>query len=167
MFNPSGADPKRSFSAANRSAGGSGSGVRPWILGGFRNSTARRRAAIRGRGRTVVVVIAIIRPACSRFSFTPMPHLLRARDHRNQPIVAPGDGASTRLCYFNLLRLRAGESHPLSVPGCELLAVVLSGRADITVGAQTFSGVGRRAHIWDGLADSVYCGTGAPLAVPQ
>lgn len=94
-----------------------------------------------------------------------MPRLLRARDNHNQPIVSPGDGAATRLCYFNLLRLRAGESHALSVPGCELLCVVLSGRADITVGSQTFSGVGRRANIWSGKADSVYCGTGAGVTV--
>ncbi len=94
-----------------------------------------------------------------------MTRLLRARDNHNQPIVSPGDGAATRLCYFNLLRLRAGEAHALSAPGCELLCVVLSGRADISVGAQTFSGVGRRANIWSGNADSVYCGTGAGVTV--
>ncbi len=94
-----------------------------------------------------------------------MPRLLRARDNRNQPIVAPGDGAATQLCYFNLLRLRAGEAHTLEVPGCELLCVVLSGRADIAAGGMTFDHVGRRAHIWDGLADSVYCGTSARVTV--
>ncbi|MDP3072007.1 MAG: 5-deoxy-glucuronate isomerase [Opitutaceae bacterium] len=88
-----------------------------------------------------------------------MPRLLRARDNRNQPIVAPGDGAITRLCYFNLLRLRAGESVTLDVPSCELLCVVLTGRADIAACAQEFKNVGRRADIWDGPADSVYCGT--------
>jgi 5-deoxy-glucuronate isomerase len=93
-----------------------------------------------------------------------MPRLLRARDNRNQPIVTLG-GDVTRLVYFNLLRLRAGEAHTLDVPGCELLGVVLAGRADITVGAQVFSGVGRRADIWSGNADSVYCGTGARVTV--
>jgi 5-deoxy-glucuronate isomerase len=93
-----------------------------------------------------------------------MPRLLRATDNRNQPIVTPG-GDVTSLSYFNLLRLRAGESHAFEVPGCETLCVVLSGRAEIVVGAQEFSGVGRRANIWDGLADSVYCGTGARVTV--
>jgi 5-deoxy-glucuronate isomerase len=94
-----------------------------------------------------------------------MSRLLRARDNRNLPLVAPGDGAATQLCYFNLLRLRAGEAHTLEVPGCELLCVVLSGRADIAAGGTTFELIGRRAHIWDGLADSVYCGTSPRVTV--
>ena len=93
-----------------------------------------------------------------------MPRLIRAADNRNQPIVSP-QGEVTALSYFNLLRLRAGESHTLEVPGCELLGVVLSGRADIAVGTQEFSGVGRRADIWSGNADSVYCGTGGRVTV--
>lgn len=93
-----------------------------------------------------------------------MPRLIRASDNRNQPLVTPR-GEVTALSYFNLLRLRADESHALEVPGCELLCVVLSGQADITVGTQSFSGVGRRVDIWSGNADSVYCGTGARVTV--
>ncbi len=87
-----------------------------------------------------------------------MPQLLHARDHLNQPLVEPRRGPLT-LCYFNLLRLPAGESLTVEQTECELLAVVLSGRADIAAGAQEFKNVGRRADIWDGPADSVYCGT--------
>ncbi len=87
-----------------------------------------------------------------------MPKLIRAREHRHAPIVEPGVGDST-LTYFNLLKLRAGEAATLDVPHCELLCVVLSGRADIAACAQEFKNVGRRADIWDGPADSVYCGT--------
>ena len=87
-----------------------------------------------------------------------MPQLLRARDNHNQPLVEPRHGPLT-LCYFNLLRLRAGESHTVDEPRCELLCVVLSGRADIAAGAQEFENIGRRRNIWDGPADSVYCGT--------
>lgn len=93
-----------------------------------------------------------------------MSRLIRSSDNRNQPLVRP-HGDVTQVSYFNLLRLRAGESHALEVPGCELLYVVLSGQADIKVDAQTFSGVGRRADIWSGNADSVYCGTGARVTV--
>jgi len=93
-----------------------------------------------------------------------MSRLIRSSDNHNQPIVTP-HGDVTQVSYFNLLRLRAGESHALEVPGCELLYVVLSGQADIKVGAQTFSGVGRRVDIWSGNADSVYCGTGARVTV--
>src|SRR4051812_11229390 len=93
-----------------------------------------------------------------------MPQLIRAADNRNQSIVEPGKGA-LQLGYFNRLRLRAGESHTIEAPRCEILCVVLSGRADIAAAAQEFKGVGRRKDIWDGPADSVYCGTGSRVTV--
>jgi 5-deoxy-glucuronate isomerase len=87
-----------------------------------------------------------------------MPLLLRASDDRRAPLVQPGSGP-TALAYFNLLRLRSGESVTLDVPSCELLCVVLTGQAEIAAGGKSFDRVGRRATIWDGPADSVYCGT--------
>jgi 5-deoxy-glucuronate isomerase len=87
-----------------------------------------------------------------------MPKLIRARENRHAPIVEPGVGDTT-LAYFNLLKLRAGEAVTLDVPRCELLCVVLSGRADIAACAREFKNIGHRADIWDGPADSVYCGT--------
>ena len=87
-----------------------------------------------------------------------MAQLLRASDNRNAPLVEPGKGPLA-LSYFNLLRLRAGESHTIDEPRCELLCVVLSGQAEIAAGGKSFSRVGHRASIWDGPADSVYCGT--------
>ena len=76
-----------------------------------------------------------------------MPRLLRACDNRNQPLVQLRDGA-LELSYFNVLRLRAGESLTLTVPGCELLCVALAGAADVSVAGQAFEDVGRRAGIW-------------------
>lgn len=93
-----------------------------------------------------------------------MSRLLRACDHQNRPLVEPRAG-QLALSYFSLLRLRGGETHTFAVPGCEVLGVVLSGAADFAVGGQEFKGVGRRAGIWDGPADSVYGGTGAPVTV--
>jgi len=93
-----------------------------------------------------------------------MTHHLVARDNQGVPLVEPGSGVLS-LCYFNLLRLRAGATHALSVDGCELLCVVLSGCADIDVGGQSFARVGRRADIWGGPADSVYCGTGQAVTL--
>ncbi|MDI1320008.1 MAG: 5-deoxy-glucuronate isomerase, partial [bacterium] len=93
-----------------------------------------------------------------------MPQLLRARDNRNAPLVEPGRGLLS-LCYFNLLRLGAGQSHTFEAARCEIVCVVLAGRADIATAGQEFKGVGRRAGIWDGPADSVYCGTGSRVTV--
>jgi 5-deoxy-glucuronate isomerase len=87
-----------------------------------------------------------------------MPKLIRARDNHNAAIVEPGRG-TLMLTYFNLLRLQAGQAYTLDVPKCELLCVVLSGRADIAAATQEFKNIGRRADIWSGPADSVYCGT--------
>ncbi|MEO6005936.1 MAG: 5-deoxy-glucuronate isomerase [Opitutus sp.] len=93
-----------------------------------------------------------------------MPQFLPAADNGNRPLIEPGRGALS-LVYFNLLRLRAGESYALSVPGCELVCAVLSGQAEIVAGGMSFDAVGRRADIWDGPADSVYCGTGSSVTV--
>jgi len=93
-----------------------------------------------------------------------MSRLLRAREHYPQPLVQPRAGL-LELGYFHLLRLRGGESHTFAEPGCELLCVVLSGQAEIVVGDTSFERVGRRAGIWDGPADSVYCGTSARVTV--
>ena len=93
-----------------------------------------------------------------------MPQLVRAYPNHNAPIVEPKKGPLD-LCYFNLLRLNSAQSRAFSASGCETVCVVLSGRADITVGSKQFPAVGRRKDIWSGPADSVYCGTGAAVAV--
>lgn len=87
-----------------------------------------------------------------------MAKLIRAEATRNVPIVQPGSGTLTQ-SYFNRLGLARGETETLDVPPCELLCVVLTGCADIVAGAQEFRNVGRRANVWDGPADAVYCGT--------
>ena len=93
-----------------------------------------------------------------------MSHLIRPITHSEGPIVAPAQGLS-RVSFFQLVRLGAGASRSISVPGCETLCVVLSGRATIAVGRDVFKEVGCRAGIWDGPADSVYCGTGRTIAI--
>jgi len=93
-----------------------------------------------------------------------MPDLIRHYDNKNQPIISPGAGvlAST---YFNLLRLQRGEEYRAALPGVETLYAVLSGNADIEAGGSAFRGVGQRADIWSGKADSVYAPAGTPVRV--
>ena len=93
-----------------------------------------------------------------------MTRLIRARDHYPEPLVQPAKGAMER-CYFHLLRLASGETRLVSAPGCELLGVVLTGRAEIAAGGEVFENVGHRADIWDGPADSVYAGTSGKVTV--
>src|SRR5260370_15385157 len=92
-----------------------------------------------------------------------MPLHLRARVNRNQPIVVGESPAE--LCSFDVLRPRGGESTSGAVPGYETMFVVMSGRADITVGSRSFQGVGHRADVWSGKAESVYTGTGEEVPV--
>ena len=90
--------------------------------------------------------------------------LLRAAANDASPIIAPGKTAAD-LCYFNLVRIGEGQTARIAVPEYETLFSVLSGRADVVVGGQTFAGVGGRADVWSGCADSVYAGTGAEVTL--
>lgn len=93
-----------------------------------------------------------------------MLRLLRSSADPAHPIVGPGT-TLLDLCYFDRLLLRAGETRTIAVPGFELLAVVLSGRATIAAGSEVFAEVGERPDIWSGPADSVYAGTGRAVTV--
>jgi 5-deoxy-glucuronate isomerase len=107
-----------------------------------------------------------VRPAWASPPLFPyaMTHHLRAHDNSNRPIVEPGQGLLAR-SYFNLLRLAAGQRVTADVPGCEVLCVVMSGAADISVAHAAFGRVGQRSSVWDGPADAVYCGTETPITV--
>jgi 5-deoxy-glucuronate isomerase len=99
-----------------------------------------------------------------------MPALIRARrpDEKpsgtDGPILPPGT-PHAGLAYFDLMHLGEGQSAELTLAGFETLLAVLSGQVDVQVGNQRFSGVGRRADVWSGQADSVYAGTGATVVV--
>lgn len=80
-------------------------------------------------------------------------------------MIVPAGQTCTELVFFQLLRLGQGETARVDVPGFELLAVVLSGQADVRVGKERFEAVGGRTDIWSGRADSVYAGTGGALEV--
>lgn len=60
------------------------------------------------------------------------------------------------LLNFQLLNLNDGQSHSLSSGDREIVAVLLGGKADFSVGTHTFSGVGDRASVFDGKPYSVY-----------
>ena len=84
---------------------------------------------------------------------------------RNSPIVQPRSSEGLELIYFDVLRLSRGEERTLDVPGVEVHLVPLSGRMDVQIDSQSFTNVGGRDSVWDGKADSVYAGSGAPIRV--
>lgn len=70
------------------------------------------------------------------------------RDARELVRVTP-ESAGWRFVGFTAYRLRAGERVELGLRGREVCIVVLSGRADIDAGGQSFRGVGNRSSVFE------------------
>lgn len=92
-----------------------------------------------------------------------MSNIIRRHDNKNRSIVDRSNSVLPDV-YFNLLHCEPGQPVSLSVPGVEVVAVVLSGSCSIGVDGERFENVGGRKSVWDGRADSVYTGTGRTLA---
>lgn len=80
-------------------------------------------------------------------------------DNQNIPIVNVDD-PHTPLCYFNIVKLKRGESHTSQVEGYETCLVPATGSIDVTVAGETFDAVGKRDHIWDLDPEGVYVPVG-------
>lgn len=81
-------------------------------------------------------------------------------DNRNEPIVG-ADDALVPLNYFNIVKLKKGETFEYAVPGYETGIVPATGTVDVKVG--TFSATdlgGRGEDVWDGEPEGVYVPTG-------
>jgi 5-deoxy-glucuronate isomerase len=89
--------------------------------------------------------------------------LIRAFDNKNEPILA-GNEPVERI-YFNIVKLVAGENYQYLLPGFESVVAPMAGTCDLTVDGEAFSGLGRRATIWDGKAEAVYAGPNAEVAI--
>ena len=82
-------------------------------------------------------------------------------DNQNQPIVGIAD-ARTPLCYFNIVKLSAGESFTSDVPGYETCVVPATGSISIKVGDWSVERVGfRGTDVWDGEPSGVYVPVGS------
>jgi 5-deoxy-glucuronate isomerase len=77
-------------------------------------------------------------------------------DNRNEPIVGPGHPV-VPLTYFNIVRLRRGESFDYAVPGYETCVVPATGTVTVETAGRRFAAIGnRRADVWDGEPEGVY-----------
>jgi len=84
-----------------------------------------------------------------------MPQFIKQYDNKNQAIVDETSD-SLSISYFNLIQLKAGETHNVRMLDFESVWVVLSGNCTIEVDGKGFKNVGKRADIWEGKAESVY-----------
>lgn len=81
-------------------------------------------------------------------------------DNHNKPIVDMGD-SRVPLNYFNIVKLKRGETFEYRTPGYETCIVPATGTVDIAIEGARFDGIGKRgADVWDGEPEGVYCPTG-------
>ena len=86
-------------------------------------------------------------------------------DNGNKAII-DADNATTPLTYFNIVKLRRGETFNYRVPGYETCIVPATGRVDAKTDGGEFNGIGNRgADVWDGEPEGVYIPSGAAAEI--
>jgi len=83
-------------------------------------------------------------------------------DNRNEPIVAEGN-QTIPLVYFNIVKLKKGESFDYRLKGHETCIVPATGTLEIEAAGERFGPVGKRGEdVWDGEPEGVYVPVDAP-----
>ncbi len=81
-------------------------------------------------------------------------------DNRNRPIVDV-DHPLVPLNYFNIVKLKWGESFDYRVPGYETCVVPATGTVTVEAAEETYPDIGNRvADVWGGEPEGVYVPTG-------
>ena len=81
-------------------------------------------------------------------------------DNRNRAIVDMADPL-VPLVYFNIVRLKAGETFEYRTPGYETCVVPATGTVTVEVSGETFADIGNRGvDVWDGEPEGVYVPSG-------
>ena len=86
-------------------------------------------------------------------------------DNRNEPIVG-ADHDLVPLNYFNIVKLKQGETFEYSVPGYETCVVPATGTVDVDVEGAVYPELGNRVEdVWDGDPEGVYVPVGARVRI--
>ncbi|MEM6491928.1 MAG: 5-deoxy-glucuronate isomerase, partial [Pseudomonadota bacterium] len=86
-------------------------------------------------------------------------------DNKNQPIVDI-DHDLVPLNYFNIVKLKQGETFTFRLDGYESCIVPATGSIDVDVGGAAFPNVGqRRIDVWDGEPEGVYVPVGVTARI--
>ena len=80
-----------------------------------------------------------------------MGDFIKRFDNKNNPIV-DSSGKSLDLTYFNLIRLKLGESYQTYIDNYETVWVVMYGNCNINISGKEFKNIGKRQDIWSGKA---------------
>jgi len=77
-------------------------------------------------------------------------------DNANEPIVGT-DHALVPLNYFNIVKLKAGETFDYRLAGYETCVAPATGTISVETGGATFADIGNRTiDVWDGDPEGVY-----------
>tara|TARA_R110002096_G_scaffold28480_21_gene86354 strand:- start:2877 stop:3719 length:843 start_codon:yes stop_codon:yes gene_type:complete len=86
-------------------------------------------------------------------------------DNHNQPIVDIDDN-TVPLNYFNIVKLKKGQSFEYQVPGYETCIAPATGSVDIEVEGVSFKSLGNRGvDVWDGEPEGAYIPVGAKVTI--
>jgi len=86
-------------------------------------------------------------------------------DNHNDPIVKAGND-TVPLNFFNIVKLKKGETFESTVPGYETCIVPATGMVDVAVAGFAARDLGGRgADVWDGEPEGVYVPTGATATI--
>lgn len=86
-------------------------------------------------------------------------------DNQNKPIVDV-DHDLVPLNYFNIIKLKKGESFDYSVPGYETCVVPATGTVTVDVDGAIFDTLGNRSgDVWGGEPEGVYVPVGAKVRI--
>jgi len=86
-------------------------------------------------------------------------------DNQNKPIVDV-DHDLVPLNYFNIIKLKKGESFEYSVPGYETCVVPATGTVTVDVDGAVFDTLGNRSgDVWGGEPEGVYVPVGAKVRI--
>ncbi len=82
-------------------------------------------------------------------------------DNANQPIVDV-DHPLVPLNYFNIVKLKAGETYDYQLEAYETCIVPATGTVTVETAGETYADIGHRgADVWDGDPEGVYVPTGS------
>ena len=77
-------------------------------------------------------------------------------DNKNFPIVDIGD-SRVPLNYFNIVKLKKGQSFEFKIPGYEACIVPATGTVEVDVEGEIYNSLGQRTiDVWDGEPEGVY-----------
>ncbi len=77
-------------------------------------------------------------------------------DNKNIPIVDIGD-SRVPLNYFNIVKLKKGQSFEFKIPGYEACIVPATGTVEVDVEGEIYNSLGQRTiDVWDGEPEGVY-----------